>query len=433
MNYMLRFVMGSMIFSAFLSACFAHSYGPPPGYTAAPGDNARACTQCHAGTLNSGKGSVQILLQSGAAYIPGVKQRITVQIADPVQVRWGFEMAARLNSDPQNSQAGEFIPVDNFTQVICADAGPKPCSSNITYIEHTSAGTRNGTTGGVTFEFDWNPPSSNVGPVTLYVAANAANGDGTFRGDLIYTTSLELDPAIPSTPSLAGGDAVSQATLAAGPVTPDSWVTIYGTNLGVTTRYWTDSDFLEGRMPFSLDGVSVSLNLLGSPRLAYIGYVSPTRVDFLIPSDALSTNAAFAQVRNPAGTSEALTFTIQPNAPQLYTADGKHVSGAQADGSALAKAAPGETVTLYGTGFGPTTPALIPGQFPTVANPVATLPQIMIGGEAANVMSASNAPGQPGVYQIQVQVPGDAATGDLPVVVLSGGFTSATTLITIQK
>src|SRR5271165_5984539 len=113
---MLRFCLGcvaSMFLSLFLTPCFAHSYGPPPGVTAAPGDNAKACTQCHAGTLNSGKGSVQILLQGGPEYIPGVKQRVTVQIADPVQVRWGFELTARLNSDPQNTSAGEFVPVDN--------------------------------------------------------------------------------------------------------------------------------------------------------------------------------------------------------------------------------------------------------------------------------------------------------------------------------
>src|ERR1039457_4385686 len=99
---------------------FAHSYGPPPRVTGAAGDNSRACTLCHAGSaLNSGSGSVRILLQSGAVYIPGVKQRVAVQVSDPVQQRWGFELTARLNSDLANGQAGDFTPVDNLTQVIC--------------------------------------------------------------------------------------------------------------------------------------------------------------------------------------------------------------------------------------------------------------------------------------------------------------------------
>src|SRR5262245_24541539 len=81
-------------------AVYAHSYGPAARVTGAPGDNPRACTACHIGSaLDSGSGSVKILLRSGAVYVPGVRQRITVQVADPTQRRWGFEMTARLNSD----------------------------------------------------------------------------------------------------------------------------------------------------------------------------------------------------------------------------------------------------------------------------------------------------------------------------------------------
>ena len=70
---------------------------------------------------------------------------------------------------------------------------------------------------------------------------------------------------------------------------PNSWATIYGTNLGVTTRGWSDGDFVNGQIPFSLDGVSVFLNQFGAPRLAYVGYVSPTQINFLLPSDLNAT------------------------------------------------------------------------------------------------------------------------------------------------
>src|SRR3954453_6821290 len=87
---------------------FAHSYGPAPRVTGAPGDNPRACTLCHTGSaLNSGSGSVKIVLQGVAFYIPGVRQRVTVQVADPGQRRWGFELTARLNSNLENGQAGD--------------------------------------------------------------------------------------------------------------------------------------------------------------------------------------------------------------------------------------------------------------------------------------------------------------------------------------
>src|SRR3954469_8707185 len=112
-------LLGAVVLPATLSG---HSYGPAPRRTGAPGDNAAACTQCHGGNaLNSGTGSVKIVLQSGAVYIPGVRQRVVVQVADPNAQRWGFEITARLNSNLEAGQAGDFAPVDNTTQVICED------------------------------------------------------------------------------------------------------------------------------------------------------------------------------------------------------------------------------------------------------------------------------------------------------------------------
>ena len=417
-------------------ATFGHSYGPPPRVTGAPADNARACTQCHAGGgLNSGTGSVKIILQSGPFYVTGVKQRVAVQVSDPVQQRWGFELTARLNSDLEKGQAGDFTPVDNLTQVICEDNAPKPCATGPSFISHTSAGTRNGTKGGATFQFDWMPPAAGAGPVTFYVAGNAANGDANLTGDLIYTSSVQLTPLIPAAPLVTAGSIVSAATSVAGPVAPNSWVTVFGSNLGVTTRGWADSDFVNGQIPFSLDGVSVLVNLFGAPRLVYVGYVSPTQVNFLLPSDLVAT-AMTVQVRNPAGISTAIPLTVQANAAQLFTSDGKSVLGAHANGSLVNKAAPaapGETIVVYGTGLGAASPALTPGQVPTVAASLGTLPQVTIGGAAATVSFAGVVAGAAGVYQINVQVPSGAANGDLPVIVSVGTASSAPALITVQK
>ena len=417
-------------------AAFGHSYGPAPRVTGAPGDNAKACTQCHTtNALNSGTGSVKILLQSGAFYIPGVKQRVSVQVADSAQQRWCFELTARLNSDLTNGQAGDFTPVDGFTQVICEDSAPKPCASGPSFIQHTSAGTRNGTKNGATFQFDWTPPATNAGPVTFFVAGNAANGNGSPTGDQIYTSSVQLAPAIPAAPSVTAGNIVSAATGVAGTMAPNSWVTIFGSNLGATTRAWADSDFVNSVMPFTLDGVSVLLNVNNTPRVAYVGYVSPTQVNFLLPDNA-GAGATTVQVKNPAGTSTALPITVAAAAPQLFTLDGKNVLGAHVNGTLLGKAtpaAPGETIVVYGTGLGATSPGLITGLVPAASSPLATLPQVTIGGAPATVSFAGVVAGAAGVYQINVQVPSDAANGDMPLIVLVGTASSASTVITVQK
>lgn len=182
------------IVSLWLGTAFAYSAGPDPRLTGAPGDAAAACTACHFGTLNSGPGSVTIILPNGTSYQAGVTQHIKVRITDPTQRRWGFQLTARLASDLANGQAGDFNSSDNLTQVICdGTALAKPCATQQTvqFVEHTLAGTRNGTSGGVTFEFDWTPPASSEN-VTFYAAANAANGNLNEIGDQIYTTSVQL-------------------------------------------------------------------------------------------------------------------------------------------------------------------------------------------------------------------------------------------------
>jgi uncharacterized protein (TIGR03118 family) len=198
-----RFLRHTITISLFCGVIHAHSAGPDPRYSGAPGDNPGSCTFCHRGqAINSGSGSVKILLPGGASYTPGVTQHIQVQVSDPQQRRWGFQMSARLKSDPVHGQAGDFTPTDGFTQVICDNSAPKPCAadSSVEFIEHTLAGTRFGTPGGATFEFDWTPPATDSGPIVLYVAANAANGDNTLNGDHIYNANLEIASAAAAVP-----------------------------------------------------------------------------------------------------------------------------------------------------------------------------------------------------------------------------------------
>src|SRR6266851_5353246 len=234
---------------------WANVTGADPRLTGAPGDDSAACTQCHVGTqLNGGGGSLAIVLPGEATYTPGVKQHIQVRVSDPAQRRWGFELSARVASDPANAQAGDISSTDSNTQVECSDGGLKPCSSSspLQFITHTLAGTRLGTTNSATFEFDWTPPSTDVGKVTLYAAGNAANGNGQDTGDHIYTTSLDLTPAaVAPTPSISS--VLNAASPLAG-MTQNSWITIAGANLSTTSRPWTLDELAAGP-PASLDNV----------------------------------------------------------------------------------------------------------------------------------------------------------------------------------
>src|SRR5579871_4300609 len=110
---------------------YAYEYGPDPGFTGAPGDNATACINsgCHTGTLNSGKGSVSIVASGGTTYVPGQTQTIKVTVADSTEKKYGFQLSARVDSNPKTTQAGLLIAgTDGFTQVLCADGNDAPAT-----------------------------------------------------------------------------------------------------------------------------------------------------------------------------------------------------------------------------------------------------------------------------------------------------------------
>src|SRR4051794_532783 len=102
---------------------FAYATGPEPRHTAAPGDDKLACTTsgCHNSfPLNVGGGNVRIDFPGGQTYTPGVQQTFNIVITDPVAKVYGFQLSARLESDPASGQAGDFT-AGQQQLVICDD------------------------------------------------------------------------------------------------------------------------------------------------------------------------------------------------------------------------------------------------------------------------------------------------------------------------
>jgi uncharacterized protein (TIGR03437 family) len=423
----------------------AHVDGADPRLTTAPGDDPAGCTSCHIGTgLNQGPGSVKITLPGGNTYTPGVKQRITVTVSDPAQRRWGFELTARLVSNLAGGQAGDLSSTDNLTQVICENGRLKPCaaSSPVQFATHTLAGTRLGTAGGASFEVDWTPPDSNVGNIRLYAAGNAANGNTQETGDRIYTTNVELTPAVVTPPPVISSEGgVRSAASSEAAVASGTWITITGTDLATTTRTWTPDELASGSLPLALDEVSVTVN--GKP--AFVQYVSPTQVNALVTADD-TVGPVEGRVTSHGGTSDPVNATLQAVAPALFTLDGKYLPTAPGENNLLDKSGrffaaadaagavkPGDTIVLFGTGFGATDPAVPVGQLPDADAPLAAPVTVTIGDVPATVSFAGLVAKSPRIYQLKVQVPADLADGDQPVVVETGGVRSPGALLKVAK
>lgn len=432
---------------------WAYAAGPDVGKAGVPGESTCAEAGCHAGTVNSGSGSVSVIFPTGMTYVPGVKQRLLVRIADAAQRVWGFQLTARQAANTR-TQAGSFTSADRFTGVVCGQTATDPgqvfldfpnsqvCPANkpLAYIEHTDVGSRRVQTGSQTYQFDWTPPATDVGDVRIFVSGNAGNGDGNNTGDRIYTANYTLTPAAaPPAPQISANGVQNGASFEPGLV-PGSWFTIKGAALSSTTNTW-DNFIVGGQLPASLNGVSVSVG--GKP--AYVYFVSPTQVNAVAPGDA-GTGSMPVTVTNSGSTSAAATVNATTFGPAFFPWPGNQAVATRQDfslavkngtfaGATTTAAKPGEVIILWGTGFGPTNPATPQGvQVPASAFPTANPVTVSVGGTPAEVFGAALAPGFAALYQVAIRIPASAPDGDLPLIATISGVPSpASTVISVKR
>jgi uncharacterized protein (TIGR03437 family) len=243
--------------------------------------------------------------------------------------------------------------------------------------------------------------------------------------DLVALLKGSSPPAITGVSNNASG----QVGIASG-----SWVSIYGTNLSATTRSWQNSDFSGNNLPTILDGVGVKIN----GKSAAVYYVSPGQLNVQAPTDS-SLGSVQVQVTNSSGSATG-TATLQTFAPGLFTFQGKYVAAVHTDGAYVAPtgylgsgattrpAQPGETLSIFGTGFGPTTPAVPAGQIFSGAAPLSDSTQlsIVIGGMPATVKFAGLVAA--GEYQFNVVIPA-LPDGDHAMIATAGGVSSQSGLL----
>ena len=132
--------------------------------------------------------------------------------------------------------------------------------------------------------------------------------------------------------------------------------------------------------------------------------------------------------------SASVIAQMSPYSPAFFAKDNsllaQHADFSLVGPSSPAK--PGETIILYGTGFGPTTPAFPSGEVPAEAASLTNPAKIRVGG--VDVVPSFSGLSAAGLYQFNVPVPDSAADGDIPVVATIGGFSSpGTVFVPVKK
>ena len=242
-----------------------------------------------------------------------------------------------------------------------------------------------------------------------------------------------------SAPNL--GTIISQVSNAEGggaALAPNTWAAIYGLGLSPDSRLWQSSDFVNNQMPTALDGVKVTMN--GTP--AYVYYISPNQINVLTPPN-LAAGAVQLVVTNGTTASNTFTATAKSVSPSFFVfGSGPYLAAVHPSGSYLyvgptalypgssSPAAPGETIELFGNGFGATDTAVTAGS-QTQSGSLPVLPVVTIGG--VQVTPSSGGLISPGLYQFNVQIPSSLPSGDASIsATYNGATTQSGTLITIK-
>jgi uncharacterized protein (TIGR03437 family) len=224
-------------------------------------------------------------------------------------------------------------------------------------------------------------------------------------------------------------------------IAPNSWVEIKGLDLAPAgqSRIWQSSDFTGNQMPTQINGVSVMVN----GKNAFVYYVSPTQVNILTPPGALPMSTPIV-VTNNGASAAASTALGQSLSPSFFVlSDGQHLAAIHLDGSLIGPASfsvpgytftpaqPGETISLYANGFGPTSITVVSGSV-TQGGVLSPMPVVTIGGKSATVLYAGLV--SPGLFQFNVVVPSPVANGDLTITAsYNGSTTQAGTVLSVSK
>jgi uncharacterized protein (TIGR03118 family) len=272
---------------------------------------------------------------------------------------------------------------------------------------------------------------------SLYFGNGGTGGD---RDTLYFTAgpgnqAHGLLGSIQANPNLAA-NGISNAAQAEISVAPNTFITIKGTNLAATKRSVGAADIVNSLLPTTVDGVAVSVN--GKP--AFITYISPVQINLVTPVDLPTTGSVTVVVSNNDLTSTTLSVSAQFVAPALFL-NGAYAAALHANNTIVGPttlvannstpAVPGETIVLFGTGFGTTTPAAVSGGVVSAAAPLGLTPAILFDNVPGKVVFAGLI--ATGVYQINVVVPSGLPDGDVPVVASTAGYSSPALILTTIK
>lgn len=289
-------------------------------------------------------------------------------------------------------------------------------------------------TAAVTSGSDWLSVSPGSGNTTsnLTMSVNPSSLSSGLHAGVITVTgannvvtinvTLNVTLPLPTVNSVVNGASLLPGAIAGGEV-----ITAFGTDLGPVAAVTAQFD-TAGNLATTLGGVQVLVNGFSAPLI----YAGSTQVTAVVPYELARFLQAQAtvQVTYLNRRSNVTTLGVANTSPAIFTVNssGSGPGARNADFSSNGPNNPvskGGNVVFFMTGEGPLDPAGVTGKVnPATGNPaLAALPiAVLIDNQPANWTFAGGIRGVvEGIMQLNVQIPQNARSGDLPVLVTIGG------------
>jgi uncharacterized protein (TIGR03437 family) len=268
---------------------------------------------------------------------------------------------------------------------------------------------------------------------TVTIASNAAN-------NAVVSVPVEFTVGAAGVNVISAGGIANCATYVAEPFSPGDLVCLFGTQLAPPGSAATNPG-----TPWAATLATTQVLVNGTAVPLY--YVSPLQINFQIPYSLSAGQVATVQVVNNGVPGNIRSITIAATAPRILLWGlfaGNYGIAVNTDGSLALPASltvpgfvshpakPGDTLTIYGLGFGQTTPPATEGIAASVTQlqNAATTTALFDGAFNGTPVSTSAyfaglSPGSIGLYQVDVTIPANAPlAASVPVTVTVGGNTS---------
>ncbi len=191
-------------------------------------------------------------------------------------------------------------------------------------------------------------------------------------------------------PSFTANAVVNAASFAPG-ITPGSFASIFGANLA--------------------GGSTTAARVIVNTRSIVPVFIGESQINFLLPDD-IAEGSADVSVTTPVGESAKVQITSTAISPGIF------FNAASGLGAILYNAADPKILEIYATGLGPLR-ADGSGLYWTKSTV-----EVLVGGKNAEVIFSGQAPGFPGLNQINARVPSDVPAGLQSLVLRVGSKTS---------